>query len=378
MKSSRRLVALDVLRAFAILLVMGRHHLIHPPEAGHFFRLAELWYRYGWTGVDLFFVLSGFLIGGLLINEILRYDNLHVSRFWVRRGLKIWPSYYLFLAWVVYNFNQSYPGPFSAAWTQFWPRLWPSLLNVQNYLPWARWHLWSLAVEEHFYILLPLALLLFAPTKNKLMKGPLVKGLLAVLVFCLVARIVTVLKLPYSPYYDNWTHLRIDGLAFGFLLSYLYDCHPSLWKRIASHKRSLLVLGIFAIVPSGLSTTVHPYLDSIELTLLYLGYGAILMALVGSSEEDRWPWLKSAPARWLAFVGTYSYSIYLWHADTGAWVHDHLLLLHLSSPSFTWLIETIAYVAAAIGVGIAIGTLVEMPFLRLRDRLYPARATALK
>jgi peptidoglycan/LPS O-acetylase OafA/YrhL len=92
-----RLVQLDVLRAVAVLLVFGRHAVIQPPDAGLLKNFAGVWYRLGWTGVDLFFVLSGFLIGGLLFKELRTRSQLDVGRFLIRRGLKLWPAYYVYV-----------------------------------------------------------------------------------------------------------------------------------------------------------------------------------------------------------------------------------------------------------------------------------------
>ena len=79
-----------------ILLVLGSHSstLIEISKSGFFRPLANFFERFGWTGVNLFFVLSGFLVGGLLLRELKKYGTLDVKRFIVRRGLKIWPSYY--------------------------------------------------------------------------------------------------------------------------------------------------------------------------------------------------------------------------------------------------------------------------------------------
>jgi peptidoglycan/LPS O-acetylase OafA/YrhL len=86
---SSRLSQLDVLRGVAILLVIGRHPVVEATAAGRIAPLANLWYHFGWTGVDLFFVLSGFLIGGLLFAELRRTGRLNVSRFLIRRAFKI-------------------------------------------------------------------------------------------------------------------------------------------------------------------------------------------------------------------------------------------------------------------------------------------------
>ena len=85
-----RNLQLDVLRGMAILLVMGRHLEMPRPDGG-IGVLAEAWLTIGWLGVDLFFVLSGFLIGGLLLMELDKHGTIAVLRFLIRRGLKIYP-----------------------------------------------------------------------------------------------------------------------------------------------------------------------------------------------------------------------------------------------------------------------------------------------
>ncbi|MGA2230896.1 MAG: acyltransferase family protein, partial [Tepidisphaeraceae bacterium] len=94
-KPAGRMVQLDVLRGVAILLVMGRHFAVSPTQAGWLSFPAGVWYVFGWTGVDLFFVLSGFLVGGLLLGELRKYGRLDVFRFIIRRIFKIWPAYYV-------------------------------------------------------------------------------------------------------------------------------------------------------------------------------------------------------------------------------------------------------------------------------------------
>src|ERR1700722_19491950 len=91
---ARRLIQLDVLRGLAILLVLGRHAIVPREDAGRLAPLAKIWWHIGWTGVDLFFVLSGFLVGGLLLGELRSRGTLDIKRFIIRRGFKIWPAYY--------------------------------------------------------------------------------------------------------------------------------------------------------------------------------------------------------------------------------------------------------------------------------------------
>ena len=138
-----RLPQLDVLRGIAILLVLLAHQPI--PKAS---QLAH----FGLTGVDLFFVLSGYLIGGILLAERYSRGRVGVKRFYFRRAVRIWPPYYACLALTLAV----------AAAAGLPARLaLPYIAHVQNYyetLPGLAQHFWSLAVEEHFYLLLPLAL----------------------------------------------------------------------------------------------------------------------------------------------------------------------------------------------------------------------------
>ena len=102
-KPTSRLVQLDVLRTLAVVLVLGRHlppfEQVLPEPLRNF---AFYWIQFGWIGVDLFFVLSGFLISGLLFREYQRYGSINYRNFLIRRAFKIYPSFYLFLAGVVY------------------------------------------------------------------------------------------------------------------------------------------------------------------------------------------------------------------------------------------------------------------------------------
>ncbi len=133
---------LDVLRCIAVLLVMLNHSEMWPRITHNF-----------WIGVDLFFVLSGFLISGLLFSEYKKHNSIGFRRFFVRRGLKIYPAFYLFMlftwaisGWVLHD--RARAGRYLA-----------EALFVQNYWQGVWDHTWSLGVEEHFYILLPILLL---------------------------------------------------------------------------------------------------------------------------------------------------------------------------------------------------------------------------
>src|SRR3954468_707616 len=99
----RRSRVLDILRAVAIFLVLGRHMDVCPPDLNRYlYNLTKTWNRGGWVGVDLFFVLSGFLISGLLFREHQKYGNISFKDFFTRRGFKIYPSFYVLVAVTVF------------------------------------------------------------------------------------------------------------------------------------------------------------------------------------------------------------------------------------------------------------------------------------
>lgn len=375
-----RVLSLDVLRGVAILLVIGRHHFINPRDAGLLFVPAAVWQRYGWTGVDMFFVLSGFLVGGLLLRETLERGELHVPRFLVRREFKIWPSYYLFLIWVVIKSLITSPEPAGHAMASLWPKLWPCLANIQNYFATPRLHLWSLAVEEHFYLILPLVVKWLAPNPKALRKLTLPWVLGGVFVSCLSLRLWVALTQPLSDSHLYYTHLRLDSLAFGFLIAYVYYTRRDFWNRLAGHRRWLIGGGLLAVAPSGVVPPTSVFEFSAGLTLLYLGYGALLVACVSATEASSLisRAFRSIPGRWLGFVGFYSYSIYLWHVDLG-WPLGAALENGWRFPSntLTWIAGTAVYVGLAVLVGVVMAKLIEVPTLRLRDRIYPRRARAM-
>ena len=156
-----RMLGLDLLRLLAIVLVLGRHIEV-PPDAWHsaFRELFVAWKDNGGLGVDLFFVLSGFLVSGLLFREYITLGDISVTRFYARRAWKIYPSFYFLIAFTYfyYLYVIGYRIPVGVMFSE--------LFFLQSYLRGAWNQTWSLAVEEHFYIALPLVLLFLAPKQG--------------------------------------------------------------------------------------------------------------------------------------------------------------------------------------------------------------------
>ena len=358
-----RLPQIDVLRAVAVVLVLGRHLRPCPEAVPVWVREpAGWWYRGGWTGVDLFFVLSGFLVSGLLFHEFARSGRLRVGRFLVRRGFKIYPPFWLLLA-------------YGLALTVFrrqaidWPRFGIEAAFLQNYLPGLWEHTWSLAVEEHFYLALALGFSALTAGRKPDPFRAVPWYFLAVAVICLGLR-CALASGPLDTYVHHFpTHLRLDSLGFGVLLAWLFHRHRDWSMAFAGrHRPRLLVAGALGFVPAFCwEIGQTPWLRTVGYTGLYVSAGLLLAGTLASGQPD------GRLGILLARVGASSYSLYLWHipAERAA----NAFASRLTDPAAAWLSYVVLYLAGTLVVGLAMAKLVEVPALRLRDRLFPAAAT---
>jgi peptidoglycan/LPS O-acetylase OafA/YrhL len=379
----KRLPQLDLLRGVAILMVLGAHPVAKLDEAGWFWPLAYPWGHAGWSGVNLFFVLSGFLVGGLLFAELRTTGRLNPGRFMVRRMFKIWPSYYAYLLIMLAILLRV--GLDSRI-------LLPFLFHIQNYLEvvvgspgdgssphgviWRSivpdrgicvmaTHTWSLAVEEHFYLLLPLVLSVVRSTR-------VLALLLASCLFgCACSRAIARVGLPTVP-----THHNLDSLAFGVLLAYFMHFRSGQFQRLSSRPVVLLTAGVVLVAIGLIPGRGYSAASAIAPVLLYLGYGMILVAILAlpANQGVSGRFFRSLPARFLIFVGIYSYSIYVWHIDVAYRLVDLMSsagMLADASPSVRWLTLMAIYVLLAVGSGALFGRCIELPALSVRDRLFP-------
>jgi peptidoglycan/LPS O-acetylase OafA/YrhL len=351
-REGRRL-DLDVVRGLAIVLALGWH--FSGEQSGNVVIDALTWpgHMFGWAGVDLFFVLSGFLLGRLVLTEQARTGRFDGRRFTARRLLKLWPVLYAFLA------VQALAGP--EPWSSY---LWQNALHVQNYAGTSLTHLWSLAVEEHFYLGLAVFFPLFARRRG----SP--RLLAAILVGILVAALMLRIWAATHGVSDvrlQWrTHFRVDSIAAGVLLALVHVHCPQQFDRLRGRRRLLLgvlAAGIVCLMTVGKMGAVG---STIGFTVAYLTAASLLLLLYRAAWIPRARWL-TAP---VALLGRYSYGIYIWHVFAAAMALD--LLPGWDPESATAGAQVIKY-GAAIVVGVLATVMVEKPALRLRDRLLPAR-----
>jgi peptidoglycan/LPS O-acetylase OafA/YrhL len=368
---------LDWLRGAAILLVLTSHYQVDWHEAGLFVPLAALCMRIGWAGVDMFFVLSGFLVGGLLLSETKKYGRIDARLFYLRRMLKIWPP--LYCVPILYVLLMAAYGQSPA---QSLAETWPILLHIQNYVPTPLGHMWSLAVEEHFYLLLPPLLMLVGVKANPSSVRRLQLVMLALIVGVGLLRVLSVELGWVDPRTARiLTHLRIDALLTGVLIATVYHFQADRWSWLMARPWMFVGLAVLAAWPFVMNPNTSTLFAGVGYSSLIVLFSSLLLATAragASWDARRWP-LRAA-----AFVGRYSYPIYLFHPLIWKIMHNAGLgdpvapLLIGGSKSVTWITGLIVFTALSIVVGVVFGTLIEKPILRVRNIVLPPRSLSLE
>lgn len=341
--NTRRVAALDGARAIAVGLVLLSHWMFQPwaPPA------LVPWLTLGAWGVQIFFVLSGFLITSILLDERSRTGGVSLRAFYIRRVSRIMPGYFVFLIAMLLA------GLFGYARAPL-GQLLASALYISDYVnvaPTVLGHTWSLAVEEQFYLLWPLLLLRM---------GPRSAGRLAcvVVVLCPLVRLISLAWAPGSliaatPYrFDT----QADALAVGCLAA-LSRVTIAAWidrSRVSRVYMSVLPLALLAIAEVHAVPGTGPTLFNAALAPLVFNAG-VAAVLVTCAECPDNVFSRCLSWRPLAAVGLISYSLYLWQEAV-------------------WGTGPIVSILLAFALALASYHGVEKP-LRRRGRAFAARVT---
>lgn len=335
------LPALDGIRGIAILLVFAYHYGaggIHDPS--RVVRVLATLCGFGWSGVDLFFVLSGFLITGILYDT--RQDPGYYKKFYARRALRIFPVYYLYAA-ILFVIGRGWRlGHLSFLFYVGYPvaLIWPSLIEISLRIT----HLWSLALEEQFYLVWPWVV--------KRLQNPLKACLIAIL----AAPILRVLMV--STQNGVWAYefllCRMDSLAIGAAIALLVrEGRAALLQKWAPF---LLLISSIAIGMIFVARHTTNHYDPVVLTagfsLTALAYGGLLILAL---RYERFFSLSV-----LRLFGRYSYGLYLFHFTLTVLFEPLKPRLHILYVPFC--------LAANLAVAAASFHFFEQPIMRLKKK----------
>jgi len=371
-EARRRIPALDGLRGLAILLVFVKN-LNHQRFSGEWTHalLARL-HQVGWVGVDLFFVLSGFLITDILVST--RESPRYFRNFYARRFLRIFPLYYgvLIAMFVVLPPLKVLAASATRELLHAQGWYWTYTVNVLVALhgdeaaPLSSDHFWSLAVEEQFYLLWPLIVWRLSPRR-------LAQLCVVVFLATLVLRFVAFAlgATPNAVYVS--TPLRMDALASGALVACLVRTSPAWLVRWAPRVATVGVtaLVVIAVWPSDALLTNAHVVRTVGFSVLAITFSAVVAtAITASPASSAIRGMSVAPLR---FYGKYSYAMYVFHpfvylalitilrrrygagqVDIGSWPTAPTLL--------------VASIVITTVLGVASWHLFERHFMRLRDR----------
>ena len=355
---SQHKLSLDLLRAVAILLVLGRHSFS-----------SGIWHWLGWSGVDLFFVISGFLVSGLLFGELKATGNMRIGRFLARRALKIYPSFYLFLGvslLVSFVTHRSIIGS----------QLWSEVFYLQSYIDGMWMHTWSLSVEEHFYMIMALVMAIWQNRGFPKNVQRTMRWLTTATIIFIALRFVYCWPHRHEVRFDfTATHFRADGIWIGVILAYAY--HFGSLSTWLSTKQWLFAT-VFAIAVNTLIIwpAGSPNMNTWGITVVCLGFGALLCMSLNAEvrlqqylKSDRTAAILKKAVGALLTIGKHSYSIYLWHLFA-----DNLLEKLGVFRAMKWedgeLYAGGCTIVTAILLGLAMGKLVEAPILRWRNKKF--------
>lgn len=368
---------LDGVRGLAILMVLALHFLctqIGEPQ-GRVEALIARVTGYGRWGVDLFFVLSGFLITGILWDT--RGSRGYFKTFYMRRTLRIFPLYYATLFVIVVLIpagllQQHAPEALKVRELQGW--LWPYLANVYIAkqgsfdIPYVS-HFWTLAVEEHFYLVWPFVV-------GLLTRRTAIWLSVALSAAAVALRIAVGVWGPNPFYAHVLTPCRLDALCIGAFLALAARGPLGTLPVGQLAKRGVLPAALGVLLTSAWHATSpgHPLTEPLRELSLSLFFGFLVVLAATSHGPERFKaWLRFG---WLRWLGKYSYGLYVFHGIVAYALGAHRVLPYfenlVGSRLGGLLAQALAATLVSIGVAVVSYELFEAPFLRLKKWFEPS------
>jgi peptidoglycan/LPS O-acetylase OafA/YrhL len=324
----------------------------------------------GWMGVDLFFVLSGYLIGAQLLKPLSRGQPLALADFYLRRAFRVLPAFFVVLAlYFCWPAFREAPGIQPAL--QFVTFTVNFLIDYQHNKAFS--HVWSLGVEEHFYLLFPW--LAWWLTRRPSLRKVVIVCIGLVAVGMLLPGHVWLHELAPLRDLDDGrfgrrfvediyypTYMRLDGLLAGVVLATIKIYRLIWWQRVQQNANVLLLFGIVVVAASTIVFQDRSGLLATVIGYPLLSFGLMLLVAAGADPQGWLGRIRMPGAGWLAMV---SYSLYLTHKAVYK-LTDGVLADSLQGHG---LLTFIVYALAALVVSALLHYSVERPFLRLREKL---------
>lgn len=357
-----RIFGLDVMRFFAILFVMISHSvLLINPSLPH----RDTFSVFGFLGVEIFFVLSGFLIGTILIKEYEQHQTLNFTilyNFWIRRWFRTLPNYFLILT-VCFIYYKLFEPNYNFTW-----KFLSYFVFLQNFItkhPPFFSVAWSLCVEEWFYLSFPIGLLFIEKIfrNRKSIKFKVLTCIVIYIIFPLILRLIVHSNItPNSDWdfgYRKITPLRLDAIVIGVLVAFLNFYNK---KLIAKHLYKTTYAGILL---SALCITIYPYREynnvewffrSLYFTLTSMSL-AMLLPIANRIKTSNFSYIVKP----ITLISITSYSIYL--------IHTLLIksLLKISIPIPTYIVYILFWLLT-LRVSFLLYSFFEKPCTKLRER----------
>ena len=345
--------ALDGLRAIAVLLVLLSHF---PYVAGWHFH-ALIWQavqtlRTGYIGVDLFFVLSGFLISRLLIREKRLTTRINLFAFYRRRAYRIFPIYYLALLFCIIVFAPSYGATASLLFYMF------NYYHPFHPAPFALEHTWSLCVEEQFYLLWPMILTIMPLKSGRLLT---LFALPAIALASAAVLIISFEPVLAAELIYNSLFTRMLSLSLGAYLAFREAEAAPIGVRTCL----ITIISGVVILFTTLECRSLGWLSAggAYTAAALLGYAVLEGGTVALVLSNAWGWLSRALSwAWLRFIGRMSYGLYLYHLII-------LFVLGINPANAAGGVSFSAFAAALVltfGIAMVSYRFVEQPLLAMR------------